>query len=370
MTATPELDIPGSRAALRDLPAYVAGRRATGARVAPLASNENPFDPLPGVRAAVAAATLRLNRYPDPAATTLRERIAAHVGATPDEIAVGPGSSGVLQQVMTAFCDPGDEVVHAWRSFEAYPILAQLSGAVPVPVPLAPGERHDLDAMAAAVTERTRVVLLCSPNNPTGVALTHAEVERFLAAVPHRVLVVLDEAYVEYDDSGFDGVDLYRRHPNVCLVRTFSKAHGLAALRVGYAVARPAVAEAIRRTMLTFAVTDLAQTAAIASLDAAHELDERVAAVVAERRRVLDRVRDLGLPTTDSRGNFVWLPCQDPAQVATTVAAFDAADILVRGYAGDGVRITIADPPANDRMLAVLSTLAPIPAGTPGTENR
>ena len=367
MTATTDLHAPVARAAVRALPAYVAGRRALGPQVAPLASNENPFDPIPSVRAAVAVAALRLNRYPDPSALALRERIAAHAGVTTDEVAVGPGSSAVLQQVLTAFCDPGDEVVHAWRSFEAYPLLSRLAGAVPVGVPLDEGQAHDLDAMAAAVTDRTRVVLLCTPNNPTGVALRNDDVERFLAKVPAHVLVVLDEAYVEYDDSGFDGPALYRRHPNVCLVRTFSKAHGLAALRVGYAIAHPETAEALRRTLLTFAVTDLAQAAAIASLDAADEVQRRVDAIVTERHRVLDALTEQGWDLAASRGNFLWLPC-DVARGDQLVAAFDAADVLVRHYPGDGVRVTVADAPANDRVLAVLSTLTP--HGNPhGTES-
>lgn len=354
-----DLETPRPRAALARIPAYVPGRRATRGDVAPLASNENPFAPLPSVRRAVEDAAARLNRYPDPAATALRERIAAHHGVGVDEVALGPGSSAVIQQAIAAYCepgDPGDEVVHAWRSFEAYPLLAQLAGAVPVGVPLDDAGGHDLDAMAAAVTDRTRVVLLCTPNNPTGVVLRTAEVERFLARVPRHVLVLVDEAYVEYDAT-LDGLGLLRRHANVCLVRTFSKAHGLAALRVGYALARPAVAEALRRTLLTFAVTDLAQAAAIASLDAADELAERVAAVVTERERVSRGLRDLGVPATDSRGNFVWLPC-DAARGAELVEAFDTAGVLVRAYAGDGVRITVGEPEHNDRVLAALADLS------------
>ncbi|GAB4006199.1 histidinol-phosphate transaminase [Nocardioides ultimimeridianus] len=368
MTATTDLTAPAARAAVRALPAYVAGRRATGPQVAPLASNENPFDPIPSVRAAVAVAALRLNRYPDPAALALRERIATHVGVTTDEIAVGPGSSAVLQQVLTAFCDPGDEVVHAWRSFEAYPLLARLAGATAVGVPLDAAQAHDLDAMAAAVTHRTRVVLLCTPNNPTGVALSNDDVERFLARIPAHVLVVIDEAYVEYDGSGFDGPALYRRHPNVALVRTFSKAHGLAALRVGYAVAHPETAEALRRTLLTFAVTDLAQAAAIASLDEAVEVQHRVDAVVAERRRVLATLAEQGWAITAAQGNFLWLPA-DIARGDQLVAAFDAADVMVRHYPGDGVRVTVADRAANDRALAVLRNLNPH-ATAHGTELR
>lgn len=358
MTVT-DAAAPLARPAVAHIPAYVPGRRSTRAEVARLASNENPFDPLPSVREAVVAATTRLNRYPDPAAMALRGRLADHHGVGVDHIALGPGSSAVIQQAIAAYCEPGDEVVHAWRSFEAYPLLTRLAGATPVGVPLSAGGAHDLDAMAQAITARTRLVLLCTPNNPTGVALTPAEVEEFLERVPPSVLVVLDEAYVEYDHGAPDGIALMRRHPNLCSVRTFSKAHGLAALRLGYAVARPEVADALRRTMLTFAVTDLAQVAALASLDAAEELRQRVDTVVAERDRMLRVVRAMGLPTTHSRGNFVWLPC-DERRSAELVAAFDAADVLVREYAGDGVRITVGERAENDRALAVLSVHAPM----------
>ncbi|MFT4264541.1 MAG: histidinol-phosphate transaminase [Nocardioides sp.] len=360
MTPTPLL--PAPRALLEHLPAYVAGRRATSADVAALASNESHHAPLPSVLTAIAEASQRVNRYPDPQGLALRDAIAAHVGVDVEQVAIGPGSNGILQQLLAAICDPGDEVVHAWRSFEAYPILARLAGATPVGVPL-DGERHDLPAMAAAITPRTRVVLLCTPNNPTGVALTTAEVEHFLAAVPRDVLVVIDEAYVEYDGSGFDGPALLRRHPNVALVRTFSKAHGLAGLRLGYAVAAPAIAEAIRRTMLTFAVTDLAQAAGLASLAATAELRERVGQVVAERTRVTAELRRLGWETPDSQANFVWLRCGDHHR-EELLAAFDAADVLVRGYAGDGIRITLADRASNDRALAIL-TAAPAVVAVP-----
>ncbi|UDY24991.1 histidinol-phosphate transaminase [Nocardioides sp. Kera G14] len=350
---TPTLPGPVPRSLLSQLPAYVAGRRAAGAEVAALASNESHFAPLPAVVDAISQGAARVNRYPDPQGLELRAAIAKHVGAGTDEVAIGPGSSGVLQQLLTALCEPGDEVIHAWRSFEAYPILVRLAGAVAVGVPLA-GERHDLAAMAAAVTDRTRLILLCTPNNPTGVALTTAEVDDLLARVPQHVLVAIDEAYVEYDDSGFDGLELLRRHPNVCLVRTFSKAHGLAGLRVGYAVARPEIAEAVRRTMLTFAVTDLAQSAALASLAAVDEMERRVREVRAERERMIARLRELGWETPDSQANFVWLRCSDERR-EHLMESFDHADVLVRGYAGDGIRITIADRVANDRALAVLA---------------
>jgi len=346
---------PALRAAVRGLPAYVPGRAAPGAHVAALASNESPFDPLPSVRERVLAGAGRMHRYPDLASTALRERIAAecHVGV--GEVVVGPGSVGVLQQLLQAVLEPGDEVVHAWRSFEAYPILSAIAGGTSVPVPLTRDERHDLPAMLAAVGPRTRVVLLCSPNNPTGVLLSRSELTEFLAAVPPSVLVVIDEAYVEFDTwpGAIDALAVRLRYENVCVLRTFSKAYGLAGLRVGYAIAHPELAEGGRRTAVPFGVSALAQEAAIASLDARAEIAERVAAVVAERRRLTEALRDAGWSLPDSAANFVWLRMDDRSS-RQVVAALAEADILVRAYPGDGVRITVADAAVTDRLLAAL----------------
>jgi histidinol-phosphate aminotransferase len=309
-----------------------------------------------------------VNRYPDTAATALRERLAEVLGTAAgvdvgvDETVVGAGSTGVLQQILSSFCDPGDEVVFAWRSFEAYPILARLAGAVPVGVPLGADEGHDLDAMARAVTVRTRVVLLCTPNNPTGVPLDAAEVDAFLARIPGDVLVVIDEAYIEYSTAAgaVDSLALLRQHPNLCVLRTFSKAYGLAGLRVGYAVAAAPIAEGLRRTGLPFAVSALAQRAALASLEpaAAAEMRSRVAEVVVERSRMIAGLRSLGFTTPDSQANFVWLRMPDPAREAL-VDLFAENHILVRGYPGDGVRISLADAAATDRVLDVLARVAP-----------
>lgn len=354
---TTAIRTPHIRSAVTSLPPYVAGRRATSNATASLASNENHFPPLPSVLDEIAWASGRINRYPDSAAEALRERIAAHVGVRSDEVAAGPGSVGVLQQIIASVCDAGDEVVFAWRSFEAYPLLVTLAGARPVPVPLTRHETHDLDAMAAAITPRTRLVLLCTPNNPTGVTIAGADLDRFLARVPGDVLVVIDEAYLEYVTTDpLDALARYRRYPNVCLLRTFSKAYGLAGLRVGYAIASPTVTGALRRTGLPFAVSSLAQAAAIASLDASRELAERVAAVATERDRVTCAMRRLGLAVPGSQANFVWLRTGEGEREAV-LRAFDAADILVRGYAGDGVRITIADAASNDRVLQALAEL-------------
>ena len=354
----PETAHPTLRAAVSGLPSYVPGRRSAGEDIAALASNESHYEPLPAAAAAVAEAAGRMNRYPDMAAVELRERIARHLAVTADEIAVGPGSVGVLQQIITGLCDAGDEVIFAWRSFEAYPILVELAGARPVRIPLDDAEGHDLDAMAAAVTDRTKVILLCTPNNPTGVPISHERLEAFLRSVRTDILVVIDEADVEYAEagSGPDSLALYREYPNVCILRTFSKAYGLAGLRVGYAVAAPEIAEGLRRTAIPFSVTALAQKAAVASLEAADEMQARVAVVKEERSRLAARLEAQGWKLQPSQGNFLWIRADDDL-TARLVAAFDQADIMVRAYQGDGIRITVADPASNNRVLQVMTAV-------------
>jgi histidinol-phosphate aminotransferase len=351
----PEAAAPEVRAAVAKLPAYVAGRSAQSELTAALASNESHFTPLPSVIDVISAEAGRIHRYPSMGAVEAREAIARHHGITADEVAAGPGSSGVLQQIISAVCDHGDEVVFAWRSFEAYPILVTVAGAQPVPVPLLDNEHHDLAAMAAAVTERTRLVILCSPNNPTGVSIEADALEEFLRSVPPHVLVVLDEAYIEFQRGpGLDSLDFYRRFPNLCILRTFSKAYGLAGLRIGYAIARPSVAEGLRRTAIPFGVNRMAQSAAVASLAAQDEVLARTDAVAEERTRVVASLRQYGWDVPDSQANFYWLRASDGLR-EQILAALSDADILARGYAGDGVRITLADRETNNRVLAVLS---------------
>lgn len=351
-----------ARPVLARLPVYRPGRRASGPGTGALASNESHFGPLPAVLDAVLAEAAHVNRYPDAAATDLRAAIAARTGTVPEQVSVGTGSVAVLAQVLAAYCDPGDEVVYAWRSFEAYPILVDLAGATAVEVPLTVDARHDLSAMAAAVTARTKVMFVCTPNNPTGTQLTHAELAELLTHVPSHVLVVVDEAYLEFatGPSRVDTVALLDAHPNLCTLRTFSKAYGLAGLRVGYALAAPPVAEALRRVAIPFGVSAPAQAAARASLAATSELTERVDAVVRERARMLRAARDLGWELPDSQANFLWLPTPTGLH-ERLVGEFDAADLLVRPFAGEGVRVTVADPATNDRVLAVLRRIADAP---------
>jgi histidinol-phosphate aminotransferase len=342
---------PRFRAVLDTFPPYKPGR-APAAGGHKLSSNESPYGPLPSVAEAIAQAGLDVHRYPDHFAAELTLAIAGRFEVPADHVAIGPGSVGVLKQLIEAAAGPGTEVLYAWRSFEAYPPLSDLAGAVSVRVPLA-DETHDLEAMAKAITPDTRLILVCNPNNPTGTAVGGQALTDFLDAVPEDCLVVLDEAYREYvrDPSVTDGLELYRDRPNVAVLRTFSKAYGLAGLRVGYLIGHPPVAAAVRKTMLTFSVNSLAQIAAIASLKAEAELLDRVATVVAERDRVRAALLADGWTVPPSEANFVWLRLGD--QTAAFAAACEAAGIAVRPFPNEGARISTGTPEANDALLSV-----------------
>lgn len=351
---------PRLRPALDLLPSYKPGRPAAPGngrqQVYKLSSNENPYPPLPGVMDAVVEAAGSMNRYPDMFATGLVGSLAERFDVPPEHLATGTGSVGVLQQVIQATAAEGAEVIYAWRSFEAYPIVVGISGATSVQVPLDAAARHDLRAMAEAVTDRTRLILVCSPNNPTGPVVHHDELSEFLGRVPGDVLVVLDEAYHEFvrDPAAADGIRLYREHPNVCVLRTFSKAYGLAGLRVGFAIAAEPVADALRKTAVPFGVSGVAQRAAIESLRLEDALIERVAELVAERDRVRAELVKQGWDVPVTEANFVWLPLGDDA--VEFAAACDRAGIVIRPFPGDGCRVTVAEPAASDRLLEVAGT--------------
>ncbi|GIH93994.1 histidinol-phosphate transaminase [Planobispora siamensis] len=345
--------MPRFRAILDTMPAYKPGKAVVSAdgRSYKLSSNESPYDPLPSVVEAIAKAATEIHRYPDPAATALTAALAERYGVPPEHIALGAGSVTVAQQLFETVGEPGAEVVYAWRSFEAYPLLADLAGATSVRVPLVE-ETHHLEAMAEAITPQTRMVFVCNPNNPTGTVVRAAELEAFLNRVPENVLVVLDEAYREYvrDADVTDGLTIYRDRPNVAVLRTFSKAYGLAGLRVGYLIANEPVASAVRKTMVPFAVNHLAQVAAVASLAAEEELLERVEAVVKERTRVREALIAQGWTVPSTEANFVWLRLGDDTTAFAEACAVEG--VAVRPFAGEGARVSIGSPEANDAFLA------------------
>jgi histidinol-phosphate aminotransferase len=345
------------RPEMAELPAYVPGKTVPGA--IKLASNETVHGPLPGVRAAIERASDTINRYPDNGCVELKSALAKHLnsgrvgsagGWGPEHIAVGCGSVSLCQQLVQITSTAGDEVMFGWRSFEIYPLQVRLAGATAVQIPLA-DHTFDLHAMLAAVTDRTRLIFICNPNNPTSTVVDPDALTRFVEAVPSHIVIAIDEAYVEYVRDGMlpDSLALVREHSNVVVLRTFSKAYGLAGLRVGYAAAHPDLITALDKAYVPFTLSSISQAAAIASLDAADELLARTGAVVDERRRVSDGLRGAGFTIPPSQANFVWLPLGPRTPDFVEQAA--AARIVVRPYGSDGVRVSIGAPDENDALL-------------------
>lgn len=366
---------PKTRADLEQVPAYVPGKAVPGALK--IASNEMTQPPLPSVVEAIsqtiADPTTSPNRYPDMGAVDLRIKLGEHLGLPMEQVAVGCGSSALCLQLVQATCADGDEVVFPWRSFEAYPILARVAGATPVPVPLDAQGRNDLSAMAAAITGRTRLVFVCNPNNPTGTTITREAFAEFMAQVPGDVVVALDEAYIELVDEATHAAtplahELLDTYPNLVGLRTFSKVYGLAGLRVGYMFGPEKLVEAVNKVAIPFSVNTLAQIAALTSLDAQEELTARIAEVRAQRVAVTEAInaatgRETVLP--NSQANFIWidegrianLSLLDDVSVATTTDLGDflaQRNILIRYFAGEGARITITTEEETSQLLAVL----------------
>ncbi|WP_167131892.1 histidinol-phosphate transaminase [Paramicrobacterium chengjingii] len=328
-----------------------------------LSSNENPFPPLPGVIEAISAAH-DVNRYPDATATALRERLAAEHGVSADEIHVGSGSVALLSQFIQAAAGPGDEVLYSWRSFEAYPGLVTVAGATSVPIANNGNGAHDLTSMADAITDRTRVVIVCTPNNPTGTIITAIDFAAFMQKVPAHVLVLLDEAYAEFvrDDTAVNGLDIVGRYPNLVVLRTFSKAYGLAGLRVGWALGSEQLLDAARASAIPLSVTGPAQAAAIASLDRSDELLSRVDVLVERRDHVVARLREQGWAIPATQSNFVWLATGNETDAAA--AMFTEHGIVSRPFAGAGIRLSIGEPESVDKLLAAAEVIVnSLPSG-------
>lgn len=354
------------------LPSYAAGKPPApveGLTRYKLSSNENPLGPVPAV-ARVLAEFDAVHRYPDPLSTALRTALAEQLGVDTEDIVTGAGSLGALNQIIKTFAgveaDGGqNEVIYAWRSFEAYPILVGIMGARSVQVPNLPNGAHDLDAMAAAVTDRTRLILVCTPNNPTGPAVTESQIRSFLAKVPATVPVVIDEAYFEFcavssipegEEPPLNGLDIYRDYPNVIILRTFSKAQGLAGLRVGYSISHPQITRHLRVAATPFAVSALAERAAVASIEHQDAVMERVKHIVAERERVTARLRELGYEFPSTYANFVWLPLGE--RTGEFVDLMNRNALSVRAFGSEGVRVSIGEVEANDRFLSLCELFA------------
>ena len=349
------------RSVIDDLPVYRPGKAAAQAEkehgivgAIKLASNETPWPPVPAVAAAIEEAAAGVNRYPDHRATELRAVLARSVGVDPAMVTVGCGSAGLLQQVCLSYVDPGDEVVYPWRSFEVYPVYTQMAGGNSVKVPLV-DHAFDLDAIGAAVTARTKVVFLASPNNPTGTALSTDDLNRFLERIDRGTLLVVDEAYREFNDDylGDPVSDVLPHHDNVLVLRTFSKAHGLAGLRIGYGIATPTVIDSLDKTHVPFAVNSIAQAAAIAAVGAVGDIADRVSLLRAERDRVASALRGAGYEFPTPHANFIWLPLGPGTDEIHL--SLEKRGVVTRPFSGEGIRVTIGTSEENDRFLATLA---------------
>ena len=318
-------------------------------------SNEAPGPLDPAIAASVAQSLVDAGRYPLLGGQDLIDRLADELDLPAATVAVGDGSLSLLDRTLWAFLQPGDEVVMAWRSYEAYPMSVQVAGGRPVQVPLDFEGRHDLAAMLSAVTERTRVVIVCNPNNPTGTTVEWARLVAFLDAIPKDILVVLDEAYTEYDDHSRDpraDLSALAARGNVLVLRTFSKAYGLAGLRVGYLVSSPDVVAAVRSVLAPFPVSIAGISAAIAALEHRDVMHRRVEHTRVQRDAIIHVLGEHGLRTPESRSNFVWLPLAERSRGFGALCL--ANGLAVRPFPGEGVRVTVGEPRLPDLLERIL----------------
>lgn len=349
------------RPSVTALAAYRPGKAASQAEeehgithAIKLASNENPYRPAPSVQAAIRAAASGVNRYSDHRAVDLRAKLAEWLGVEASQVGVGCGSVGLLQQLCLTYLDPGDEVVYPWPSFEAYPINVKMMAAVPVTTALV-DHAFDLDAVVAAVTDRTKLVMLATPNNPTGTAVSTAELASMLDSIPDDVVVLVDEAYREFSDPALGDpiTDLLPSYRNVVVSRTFSKAYGLAGLRTGYVVADAEIILELDKVLLAFASNMLAQVASVAVLDALDEIQPVIDLLLAERGRVVSALGEMGWDLPKANANFVYIPMGE--RTNEVHMGLEKRGVVTRPFPGEGIRVTIGSPDENDRFLATLT---------------
>ena len=347
------------------LPTYpVAGGYAADAPPVRLASNESPYPPLPQVRAAIERALVTLNRYPDPSNSLLRRRLSDRYGVPQSRIAIGNGSCDILLAAGEALLEPGAELVYAWPSFSVYPHLGAASGARAITVALDDEDRHDLPAMLREITVATRLAIVCNPNNPTSTAIPLAEIADFLGEVPPQVCVIVDEAYCEFNllEDPDASIDLLEQHPNLVLLRTFSKVHGLCGLRVGFALCgSERLPQALDQVRQPFFCNALAQAAAVEALEHQDAVIDRVARNVAERISVDERLRALGIEPAESQANFCWFSLGAERDEQLVMQGLAERGVLVRGGTALGgagsLRVTYGTPEENARFLDALAEL-------------
>ncbi|MDQ2700094.1 MAG: histidinol-phosphate transaminase [Actinomycetota bacterium] len=354
---------------LASVPGYTPGvpkghsaEDVAGSTLAQLASNESPYAPLPEVVDAISEAATSMNRYPDPEATLLRQRLGERHGVDPARIAPANGSCEILLAAAEALLEPGAEIVYAWPAFSMYPILAAMTGAREIQVPLGPGEVHNLGAMLDEITAATQLVIVCNPNNPTGTYVPFAEIADFVSRVPRHVTVILDEAYIEFQtaDDPEASIRLLDDHDNLVILRTFSKSHSLAGLRVGYAIGSPAFRAAVDAVRQPFSVNALAQAAAVEALKHGETVNRQILTAIQERARVERGFADIGLTTATTEANFSWISLGENGSDIEEYVISDLAraGIIVRAgrlLGGPGwLRISYGTPEENDRMLDAL----------------
>ncbi|MDO4240976.1 MAG: aminotransferase class I/II-fold pyridoxal phosphate-dependent enzyme [Microbacteriaceae bacterium] len=357
------------RPEIANIPVYKQGARPVAGGFK-LSSNESPFTPLPAVLKAVQNRT-DLNRYADPSLTVLRETLAANNGLPgADWVHISAGSVHILYQLIQTVCGPQNNYVHAWPSFEAYPLLGAPNNCTAIGVPLRPDATHDLPAMLAAINDDTRAVLLCTPNNPTGPTIKKSEFDEFIAQVPSDLLVVVDEAYIEFnrDEQTVQGAEELHRHSNVVVLRTFSKAYGLAGLRLGYGLADPGIWRAMSAVVVPLSVSGIAESAALAALEpeSLDSLNEQITAIQERLDALRAGLEELGLELPASESNFIWIPAHqlpqpaagseisDPAQALGAYCASEH-NILIRPFAGHGLRITAGEAESVPAVIAAIS---------------
>lgn len=354
---------------LARMPGYQAGvptgqapEEVAAGAIAQLASNESPFPPHPQVVEAIAATAAAMNRYPDPDATLLRRRLAERYETDPSRIAVGNGSCEILLAAAEALLEPGAEILYAWPAFSMYPYLAALTGAREIRVPLAAGDVHDLEAMAAEVTAATQLLLVCNPNNPTATHIPVAEIGAFCERIPPHVTIILDEAYIEFqvNDDPDASLDLLADFPNLVIQRTFSKCYGLAGLRVGYAIGAPSFRAAVDAVRQPFSVNALAQAAGAEAILHSDDALRRIESTVAERLIVEEGLAGLGLRTSETQANFSWIDLGN-ADEGTVLAGLAERNIAVRPGTPLGdpghIRVSYGRPEENQRFLGALSEI-------------